>query len=433
MTDRAAASLEALLVRFGEAVDANAVAVLWDGRRVPLGRRRPDAEPLTIRFNDRGAISYFVRRPSLDRLFEVVALGGVEIEGMSPLDATTHWQHLRVVDFARKTGIAGFVRALWPFLAHGKDGKGQRSLAFGGGDDAAQVRHHYDVSNAFYRLFLDERMVYSCGYFEREDATLDEAQRAKLDIACRKLRLREGARLLDIGCGWGGLAIHAARHHGAHVLGITLAEEQMGLAKERVAREGLQDRIDIRLADWRDLSEREAFDGVVQIGMYEHVGLADQAPFFGAVHRFLKPDGVYLHHAIVKRHKRSRKGRSAYQKVIDRFIFPGTELDHIGETLTKIEHAGLEPHDTENWRWHYAKTCRLWSERLHQRRAEATEIVGADVCRMWLLYLAMVTIGFERANIGIHQTVCTRRGHGAPPVPLTRADIYRSRDDDGVS
>lgn len=425
MQDRAAQSLTALLRRFATEVDANAVAVLWDGTEVPLGTSNHPGEALRVQFSDPNAISYFVRRPSLDRLFEVVARGGIGIEGMSPLEATAHWKHLKVVDFARSVGVLGFVRALWPFLRrteHSPDG----SLEFGGGDDAAQVRHHYDVSNDFYRLFLDDRMVYSCGYFEDDDTDLNEAQRAKLDLVCRKLRLREGERLLDIGCGWGGMAIHAAQNYGVRVLGITLAKEQYDLARQRVAEAGLADRIDIELRDWRDVNETGAFDAVVQIGMYEHVDRADQTEFFAAVHRMLRPTGRYLHHAIVRRHKGKRRRKSAYLKVINRFVFPGTELDHIGRTLMLMERTGFEPHDTENLRWHYARTCRVWSERLYERRTEAAEIVGDDVTRMWLLYLAMVTLGFERSILGIHQTLCTRRAHGAPPVPATRDDIYEN-------
>ena len=422
--DGRAAALRTLLGRFAMAVDANAVAVLWDGTTVPLGTTNTGDAPLEIAIRSPAAVTRLVRRPSLATLFELVATGQIEVEGMSPLDAASHWDHIRVVRFARSLGPIGLIRSLWPF-ALGAGGRGG-ALAFSGSGDAAEVRHHYDVSNDFYRLFLDEGLVYSCAYFDDPRATLYDAQRAKLDISCRKLRLRPGQRILDIGCGWGGLAIHAAREYGVTVVGITLAEEQFALARERVAAAGLASQIDIRLADWRDLTAEDRFDRIVQIGMYEHVGRADQAAFLRTVHEHLVPDGVYLHHAIVRRHRGNGRRKSPYMKVIDRFIFPGGELDHIGRSLEQLELAGFEPHDSENWRWHYALTCRRWSERLWARREEAIATVGEDVTRMWLLYLAMVTIGFERAVIGIHQTVCTPRRKGAPPIPPTRADLYRS-------
>ena len=424
MSSRTVEALCHLLERFARDVDANAKAVLWDGSHVPLGKPRADGETLTIHIHSEEAVARLARRPALTTLFEIVATGGITIRGMSPLDAAENWDHLAVVRFARSLGPIGFARALWPFILR-KPGSGS-ALAFNGKGDAAEVRHHYDVSNDFYNLFLDERMVYSCGYFEASDATLDEAQRAKLDISCRKLRLKPDARVLDIGCGWGGFAIHAAQNYGARVVGITLAEEQYKLAVQRVRQARLEKQVEIRLADWRDLADDEAFDAVVQIGMYEHVGKADQAPFFRAIKQHLAPDGVYLHHAIVRRFRGQRRGKSPYFQVIDRFVFPGTELDHIGQTIVTLENAGLEPHDTENWRWHYARTCRLWSERLWEQREEAATIAGDDVTRMWLLYLAMVTIAFERAVLGIHQTVCTHRKRGAPPIPATRADIYES-------
>ena len=423
-TDRAASALCALLRRFAEAVDANAVATLWDGTTVPLGISRSDDPPLEIAIHSASAVTRLVRRPSLMTLFELVATGQIEAKGMSPLDAATHWDHVRVVRFARSLGPVGLIRSLWPFLVRRNGGRS--TLAFRGSGDAAEVRHHYDASNDFYRLFLDERMVYSCAYYDEPEASLDDAQRAKLELSCRKLRLQGGQRVLDIGCGWGAFAIHVAREYDVSVVGVTLAEEQFAFARQRVAEAGLADRIDIRLADWRDLSADERFDRIVQIGMYEHVGRKDQTDFLKAVHQRLTPDGIYLHHAIVRRHRGTIRRKSPYMKVIDRFIFPGGELDNIGRSMKQLELAGFEPHDSENWRWHYARTCRAWSERLWARREAAKAIVGEDVTRMWLLYLALVTIGFERAVIGIHQTVCTPRRKGEPPVPATRADLYRS-------
>ena len=426
MEARAAAALKALLRDLADRAPSNVAVRLWDGSVVPLSAEADGAPAATLVIRTPLALRAIARRPSLTSAFEVVAGGMIEIEGASPLEALRAFDYLGTVTFVRSLGARGFVRRLWPFLFV-KGANAEGSFAYrGAGDDASEVRHHYDVSNAFYRLFLDERMVYSCAYFERPDATMDEAQRAKLDMSCRKMRLKPGARVLDIGCGWGALAIHAARHYGAQVVGITLAEEQHALAAERVREAGLEDRVSIELKDWRDLDGTEAFDAVVQIGMFEHVGRADHEPFLRAVRRLLKPDGVYLHHAITRRNVRLTWGQRqlGYAKVIDRYIFPGFELDHIGRTLADMERCRLEPLDVEGWRDHYARTCALWSERLWERREEAVAQVGEAVTRMWLLYLAMVTIGFERSNLAIFQTVATRRRVGPPPLPATRADLY---------
>ena len=425
---RALSSLRGLLSELAEAAPSNVAVRLWDGSTVSL---RPEgsgeeAHEAILAIHTPLALRAIARRPSLASAFEVAARGMVTLEGAPPLAAMRAFDYLGTVNFVRSLGARGLVRRLWPFLLV-SGGAGDRTLAYAGtGDDASEVRHHYDVSNAFYRLFLDERMVYSCAYFERPGMTIDEAQRAKLDMSCRKLRLRPGGRLLDIGCGWGAMAIHAAREYGVEVLGITLAEEQHALAVERVREAGLSDRVRIELRDWRDLEESEAFDAVVQIGMFEHVGRNDHRPFLRAVRRLLKPDGVYLHHAITRRNVKLTRGqqRLGYAKVIDRYIFPGFELDHIGRTLADMEACRLEPLDVEGWRDHYARTCAAWSERLWSRREEAEAEVGADVTRMWLLYLAMVTIGFERSNLAIFQTVATRRRVGPPPLPATRGDLY---------
>ena len=421
--ERATRSFRALLEELARHVTADLSVRMWEGTEIPMGGVDPArGAAVTLVVRDPAAIASIVRSPALTTLFEMAARGLIEAEGMSPLEASRVLDHIEVVDFVRSIGAAGLVRRLWPFLLVSRRPTG--ALAFDGTGEAEEVRHHYDVSNAFYRLFLDERMVYSCAWFEREDASLDEAQRAKLDMCCRKLRLRPGQRLLDIGCGWGALALHAAEHYGVEVVGITLAERQLELARERVAAAGLEHRISIELSDWRDVEGSEHFDAVVQVGMYEHVHAGDQTAFLATVHRLLKADGRYLHHAITTRPDR-RSGRPGpYMKVVNRYIFPGGTLDHIGKTLEAMERARFEVHDVEGWRRHYARTCAEWSERLWARREEAEAEVGADVTRTWLLYLAMVTIGFERSINGIFQTVATKRRKGEPAVPRSRADLY---------
>ena len=422
--ERALEALRALLADMARHVRANVEVRLWDGSLVPLGGRQDAREkPAIIVIRDPAAIARVVRKPSLVTLFEVAANGAVDVEGLSPLRAFRRWDHLEVVNYVRGLGARGLLARLWPFLL--LPGTPGPSAAFAGQGTRAEVQHHYDVSNAFYRLFLDERMVYSCAWFEREDMTLDEAQAAKLETCCRKLRLQEGMRLLDIGCGWGALAIHAARHHGARVTGITLSEEQHALAVERVEQAGLADRIDIRLADWREVEGGERFDAVVQVGMFEHVAAKDQKDFLDTIYRLLVPGGRYLHHAITMHATKATRRHGPYRKVIDRYIFPGGQLDHIGQTLASIEKAKFEIHDVEGWRRHYARTCAEWHERLFARREEAVAEVGPVLTRTWLLYLAMVAVGFERNITCIFQTVATKRAHGEPDMPRSRADLYR--------
>ncbi len=288
------------------------------------------------------------------------------------------------------------------------------------------VAYHYDVSNAFYRLFLDPEMVYTCAYFSPTGTTISPARSSdKLDMICRKLRLKPGDRFLDIGCGWGALICHAAQHYGVKATGVTLAEEQAELAREKVARLGLQDRVEIVL---KDFSEMEGeFDKIASIGMFEQVGIVNYPTYFRSVHRLLRPRGLYLHHTIARRAKRSerafRKVKPEY-RALTRYIFPGGELDHLGMSISNLERFGFEIHDVEGWREHYQRTTRLWWENLNARRAEAEAEVGPEKTRMWLLYLAGCSLAFERGAVGINQTLASKRARGPAGLPSTRADLY---------
>jgi cyclopropane-fatty-acyl-phospholipid synthase len=297
------------------------------------------------------------------------------------------------------------------------------------GSEAANkenIQYHYDVSNAFYALFLDPQMVYSCGYFTEWQNDIATAQRDKLDMICRKLRLQTGDTFLDIGCGWGALVCHAAQHYGVRAHGVTLAENQYALAKEKVAKLGLESRVTIALQDYTRLEG--SFDKIASIGMFEHVGLANHRTYFQTIHRLLKPQGLYLHHAITRAAKASGKGfrkKRPEAVAIARYIFPGGELDHIGMTAANLEGNGFEVHDVEAWREHYARTCRLWHVRLLANREAAEGEVGRDKTRLWLAYLAGVSIAFERNTLQIFQTLASKRGKGPSGLPPTRADLYR--------
>ena len=300
--------------------------------------------------------------------------------------------------------------------------------------DRAAIRYHYDVGNDFYALFLDRRMVYSCAYFPTGSEGLDAAQEAKLDLICRKLRLQPGERLLDVGCGWGGLLLHAARRFGVHGVGITLSEEQYRLACERVAAAGLADRVRIEIRDYRDLDDA-AFDKIASVGMFEHVGRAKLPEYFARLARLVRPGGLILNHGIAERPSSQRRspsplgwltdrllvGRRAFR---ERYIFPNGELVPVSEANLIAERAGLEVRDVENLREHYARTLRLWVRRLEERRDEAVQLAGDATYRLWRLYMAASAYHFEQAMIGVHQTLLARPADGRVSLPPSRADLY---------
>jgi cyclopropane-fatty-acyl-phospholipid synthase len=292
------------------------------------------------------------------------------------------------------------------------------------------VRHHYDVGNDFYALWLDERMVYSCAYFRTGTEPLDVAQRDKLDHICRKLRLLPGERLLDIGCGWGALVMHAARHYGVDALGITLSERQASLANERIAAAGLADRCRVVVRDYRALRDAAPFDKVASVGMVEHVGAARLARYFAEAFRLTRPGGLFLNHGIVARPvSRLRRwvGRVLWGegKFIDHYVFPDGELLPLDSVIRAAERAGFETRDVENLREHYVLTLRHWVARLERARERAVELAGAELYRVWRLYMAASARGFASGRIGLAQTLLARpHDGGRVDLPLTRADLY---------
>jgi len=283
--------------------------------------------------------------------------------------------------------------------------------------DRAAVRHHYDVSNRFYRLVLGPSMVYSCAYFVTPDDTLEAAQDRKLDLICRKLRLAEGERLLDIGCGWGSLLIHAASRYGVRGVGVTLSEPQARLARERVAHAGLEDQVEIRVQDYREIADR-AFDKIASVGMYEHVGRYELGRYVGAVWNLLRPGGLFLNHGIT----RLTRHRPEPDPFISRYVFPDGELHPVTDIMSAMEEANLEIRDMESLREHYPLTLRRWVANLDANREAAIAEVGAQRERVWRLYMLGSALGFEAGEISVHQVLAARRGarHG---LPLDRAEL----------
>ncbi|MFI2434757.1 class I SAM-dependent methyltransferase [Streptomyces sp. NPDC018693] len=272
--------------------------------------------------------------------------------------------------------------------------------------DRRAISHHYDVGNDFYEIVLGPSMVYSCAYWPAPDSTLETAQRDKLDLICRKLDLRPGQRLLDVGCGWGSLAIHAAREYGASVVGITLSQEQAAYARKRVAGEGLTDKVEIRVQDYRDVDDGP-YDALSSIGMAEHVGAERYLEYTDVLYRLLKPGGRLLNHQIGRRPQRDE---SSYEvdAFIDAYVFPDGELQPIGVTVTQLERAGFEVRDVESIREHYALTLRRWVANLEADRERAVRLTSPGRARVWQLYMAASALAFERNRIGVNQVLAVR-------------------------
>lgn len=407
---------------------------LWDGSFVAMGEGAGEERYVAI--ERPGVMGALLRRPSLDTLFRQWTLGGIDLHGTDLIQA------MALARSRRKTkGLSALRKGFpWPAalpLLLTRDRPVAVDQAVDGGEahvqrrrrgDQALIQFHYDASNEFYGLFLDPEMVYSCAYFVDWSGSLEQAQLDKLEMICRKLRLRPGERFLDIGCGWGALVIHAARHHGVQAHGVTLSQAQHDFAQARIAALGLKDRVTVELRDYRTLDG--TFDKIASIGMYEHVGIANYGAYFKRIHGLLSEGGIFLNHGITRRAKRDeRKLRraSASRRVILKYIFPGSELDHIGHTLAVMETAGFEVHDVEGLRRHYARTCTLWHDRLVARRDEAVDHVGPERYRMWIAYLAGVAGGFADGPLRIFQTVATRQSDKAgEAMPPTRADLYRT-------
>jgi cyclopropane-fatty-acyl-phospholipid synthase len=397
---------------------------LWNGERMG-----PADGPVLV-INDSGIVGRILRRPAFTTLVELWVSKAIDVENGTLFDIVERRPQGKVKAKLRRLPKLPLLRDLVPLVFSRGKNSALAGLAgrdpYAGGSDKEAITHHYDISNAFYRLFLDERMVYSCGYFKNFANGIDQAQADKLDHICRKLRLKPGETLLDIGCGWGAMLIHAARHYGVVGHGVSLSEAQTALARERIRAEGLEDRIAIEVKPYSELSG--TFDKISSIGMFEHLGLANHEAYFLAVHRLLKPGGIYLHHAITRRMKRDRRAwrrKAPAYKALIKYIFPGGEVDHIGMTLENLEACGFEVHDVEDLREHYARTCRLWADRLHARFDEAIAEVGEAKARLWLLYLTGCSLGFDGGSVLIYQTVATRRARGASGLPPTRADLYR--------
>ena len=287
--------------------------------------------------------------------------------------------------------------------------------------DRKAVTYHYDTSNEFFALWLDAAMVYSCAYFSHDAESLEKAQRRKLDYVCRKLRLQPGQRLLDIGCGWGGLVVHAGRHFGVNAVGITLSEPQALLARGRIQQARLSDTCQVEVRDYREAAGDGQFDKIASVGMVEHVGLANLPEYLGTAWRLLRPGGAFLLHGIGESPaSKARRGPS----FADRYVFPDSELPEIGALLQAAEACGFEVRDVESLREHYVLTLRRWRERLEANRDQAIHSASAAAYELWRLFMAGAAYRFRIGHYNLYQTLLVKPDRGASRLPLTRADWY---------
>jgi cyclopropane-fatty-acyl-phospholipid synthase len=393
----------------------------------------------TLCLNRRGALRRMLLPPSELSIVESYLSGDVDIEGdfesateladaiavrlHSPRTLAAIMRHLVALPRGEEAPPVHAARAEHSVEPVGKPHEAER--------DRAAIRYHYDVGNDFYQLWLDQRMVYSCAYFHRPHYTLDDAQRAKLDLVCRKLRLHPGERLLDVGCGWGALIMHAAEHYGVNALGITLSDAQASLARERIAAAGLADRCRVEIRDYRALGDLR-FDKISSVGMVEHVGVENLPTYFASLHRALVPGGLLLNHGIVSVDAAHRPSRFAWLEsrlwkrnaFIEQYVFPDGKLGPLHAVIAAAEAEGFETRDAESLREHYALTLRAWVDRLAREKDRAIAIAGERVYRTWRLYMTASAHFFARGSINVVQTLFAKPdGNGDSHLPMTRSDI----------
>ncbi len=398
---------------------------LWDGATLHFG---PAAPATTLVFHEPRSFRDLVLFADPLRLAEAYFRGRVNVDGdlYAALRLKDHLRALRLsvaeklvfaaaalrLGGAHDVGNESVARWRWPFTARRARDAQRAAIAF-----------HYDVSNEFYRQWLDEQMVYSCAYFEHAGDDLDAAQRHKLDYLCRKLRLQPGERLLDIGCGWGALLRWATRHYGVHAHGITLSRNQYDYARAKIAEEGLQDRATVELQDYRDLAGEARYDKIASVGMFEHVGLCNLPRYFDIARSLLAPGGLFLNHGVT--HDQEGWRRSMGTRFINRYVFPGGELDTVSNVQRAMERSRFEILDVEALRPHYALTLRHWVQRLEERRTEVLRVVPESVYRVWRLYMTACALRFEEGSVGVYQILAAPRGPWPDAVPFTRQDLYR--------
>lgn len=408
-------ALQALAAVFGDDIASFAVR-LWDGTTLPA----TGSPAFTLVVNAPGALRAAFRPPVDLNAGRAFAAGLLDVEGdiEAAVDAMIGGiarsgivQSLRVASALRRLP-AQDLPELREARLHGKRHSLER--------DRAAIGFHYDMPVEFYQTFLDSRMVYSCAYWDEGVSDVDGAQLAKLDYTLRKLRLKPGERLLDIGCGWGAMVIRAAQQFGVRAVGVTLSERQYEEAQRRIAAAGLENAAEVRLLDYRELNEE--FDKIVSVGMFEHVGRAHLPEYFAKAFALLREGGLFLNHGIAS----ETPGAGAASGFMDKFIFPDGELVHISEALRHAENAGFEVRDVENLREHYHRTLQAWIGNIERNRDRAAQTGGDQSYRAWRLYLAGSAQGFRSRRMSLFQSLLAKvRPGGVAEIPATRRDLYR--------
>jgi cyclopropane-fatty-acyl-phospholipid synthase len=423
------AGFKRFLVHARERLGLDIGFVLWDGSTIPVDW---PATQLAIAFANEGVIAGLVRKPNLDTLVNAWASGLVDIRNGTIFDLAAIRPRTATREFRKNLdkwlAITTLVKFLfisrggpWP-LEHQKSDKPSDGSF---DENKKNIAFHYDLSNAFYALWLDREMVYTCGYCSEWDDDLDQMQQNKLEIICRKLRLKSGERLLDLGCGWGALSCYAAQHYGVTAYAVTLSEQQVAYGREKIQRLGLQDKVTIELKDYSAVEGE--FDKVAAIGLQEHVGLNNHRKYYATVYRLLKYDGLFLQQATTRPAKlddKTFRRKRPEIAVLTKYVFPGGEHDHIGNTLAMLQRSGFEVHDVDGWREHYQRTCKLWHDRLLANYAAAIAEVGGVMTRLFVAYLAASSIAFERNGACLYQTLSSKRKRGPSGLPPTRAGLY---------
>ncbi|MFD9123550.1 class I SAM-dependent methyltransferase [Kitasatospora sp. NPDC059571] len=430
----------AVLARFSEQVLGFALPVgirLWDGSTAG-----PEDGPAFI-LHDREALRRLLWRPGELGLARAWVAGDLEVDGdlyeLLKRISTLLWERdepgSRTAALRRALSVLttpsslrtvsrtlGLVGIGLPPAPPAEEVVRRRGPAHSMRRDKTAISHHYDVGNDYYALVLGPSLVYSCAYWQGDPSsgdTLEQAQEAKLDLVCRKLALREGQRLLDVGCGWGSLAMYAAERYGVQVVGVTISGEQAALARERVAAAGLEHLVEIRVQDYRQIDD-SPFDAISSIGMAEHVGGRRYRAYANILYQLLKPGGRLLNHQISRRPVRN-EGKYRMDPFIDRYVFPDGELAPVGSTASLLEEAGFEVRDVESLREHYALTLREWVANLEAHWDEAIKLTSPGRARVWRLYMAASAVGFENNTMGVNQVLAVRTGSdGRSGMPLRR-------------
>ncbi len=385
-------------------------------------RAGPDGATVTLRLASPRALSYLVRAPGELGLSRAYVAGELEIHGdmHTALEAMEEKRTAArtLIDVLRRFGLGPLARAALTRVPKPAQEVKLRGRRHSKGRDARAIAHHYDVSNRFYEMVLGPSMAYTCACYPSDAATLEEAQEYKFDLVCRKIGLRPGMTLLDVGCGWGGMVMHAAEHYGVNALGVTLSRAQAEWAAKAIAEAGLADRAEVRHLDYRDAPDvHGGYDAISSIGLTEHIGRAQLPSYFAFLHRRLRPGGRLLNHAIMRT---TTTQRAAFDRgFINRYVFPDGELHGVGHVISAMQNAGFEVHHEENLREHYARTLAAWGANLDANWDACVAEVGAPIARVWRLYMAGSRLAFAQHRLELHQVLGVKvDDDGASRMPL---------------